>query len=292
MLSFSTNSWKPVFDRFFNLSVFLKIYRYLFLLIGLGIFLLGCSAPQAETPISFNASPSAPAIELLTPPTPQELTPRIHPTLTATPLPTVDPTATLQPETSICSPLFSTTLSDLASIISDGFHPPPAGQDGRHQGVDFAYYRKFGRDSIAGEIVQAILAGSVAASIRDRFPYGNVVIVETPFILLPTWVKELLKLTEDESLYVLYAHLAELYPSEIGGAILTCQALGTVGKSGNAGVAHLHLELRIGKAAQIFPSMSYYVTDATPEERQTYLWWRTSGEFRAIDPMLILVVNE
>lgn len=213
---------------------------------------------------------------------------QILPTLTATPLPTREPTATPLPEVEICSPLYSTPLDELAAIVSDGFHPPPPGQDGRHQGVDFAYYRKFGRDSIAGESVQAVLAGKIAAAIRDRFPYGNLLIVETPFSTIPAWVRETLDLSGGESLYVLYAHLEELYPIEMGESIVSCQPIGTVGKSGNAGVAHLHLEMRVGNAAQSFPSMAYYVAEATPEERQTYLRWRVSGEFRAVDPMLIL----
>ncbi len=213
----------------------------------------------------------------------------VYPTLTTTPLPTKDlKTATPLPEIEICSPLASTTLEALTEIISDGFHPPPQGQDGRHQGVDFAYYRKFGRASIADETVQAVISGRIAASIEDRFPYGNVVIVETTHELLPVWVRERLEIGEDKSLYILYAHLNERYPKKIGEMIAGCQAIGTVGMSGNAGVAHLHLEVRIGKSAQVFSSMAYYLADATPEERQTYLWWRTSGEFVAIDPMLIL----
>ncbi|MCS6907677.1 MAG: M23 family metallopeptidase [Anaerolineales bacterium] len=154
--------------------------------------------------------------------------------------------------------------------------------------MDFAYYRRFGRNSIAGESVQSILAGKVSGLVRERFPYGNAVIIETLSSQLPTWVKETLELAEGESLYVLYAHLAEFYPKEVGERVSSCQLIGAVGQSGNAGVAHLHLEVRIGKEAQTFPSMASYVADASPEERRAYLRWRTSGEFRAIDPMLVL----
>ncbi len=160
-----------------------------------------------------------------------------YPNLTASPLPTKDlKTATPLPEIEICSPLASTTLEALTEIVSDGFHPPPQGQDGRHQGVDFAYYRKFGRASIAGETVQAVFSGRIAVSIEDRFPYGNVVIVETTSELLPVWIRELLEIGEAQSLYVLYAHLNERYPKTIGEMIAACQAIGTVGMSGNAGV--------------------------------------------------------
>jgi len=212
----------------------------------------------------------------------------LQPTLTATSLPKIEPSPTPIPESEICSPLVSAKRSELNGIVSDGFNPPPSGQDGRHQGVDFAYYRKFGRESIAGDGVQAILTGKVSALILDRFPYGNALMTETPSLLVPSWLRERLELNQSESLYVLYAHLAEFYLGEIGEAISSCQWIGTVGKSGNAAVAHLHLEIRIGEQGQIFPSMAYYVTTASQEERQTYLRWRTSGEFRAIDPLIVL----
>jgi murein DD-endopeptidase MepM/ murein hydrolase activator NlpD len=186
--------------------------------------------------------------------------------------------------------LLSTTRAELSEIVSDGFHPPPPGQDGRHQGVDFAYYRKFGRDSIGGESVQAILPGKVAAIIHDRFPYGNALMIETPAGLVPFDVKSL-ALRQGKSLYVLYAHLEKIYPNQLGQAIASCQLIGTVGKSGNAGVPHLHLEIRIGKEAQTFASMAYYIADASPEERQAYLWWRISGEFQAIDPLVVLFAD-
>lgn len=213
----------------------------------------------------------------------------LHPTLTATSFPPFEPSPTPIPESDICSPLVSARRSELSGIVSDGFHPPPPGQDGRHQGVDFAYYRKFGRASIDGDGVQAILAGKVAALFLDRFPYGNALMIETSSLLVPSWLRESLELDQGESLYVLYAHLAEFYPTGIGEAISSCQLIGTVGKSGNAGVAHLHLEIRIGEEGQVFPSMAYYITTATQEERQTYLRWRTSDEFRAIDPMIVLI---
>lgn len=264
-----------------------KLSRW-FILLLIAVALWGCSTWHREPSSVSQQSPSPILHEAVVTITPQKLHLQILPTLTATPLPTRQLTATPLPEVEICSPLYSTPLDELAAIVSDGFHPPPPGQDGRHQGVDFAYYRKFGRASIAGESVQAVLAGKIAAAIRDRFPYGNLLIVETPFSIIPAWVREILDLSGGESLYVLYAHLEELYPIEMGEAIAGCQPIGTVGKSGNAGVAHLHLEMRIGNAAQSFPSMAYYVAEATSEERQTYLRWRVSGEFRAVDPMLIL----
>ncbi|MGB9673475.1 MAG: hypothetical protein ACPL3P_04995, partial [Anaerolineales bacterium] len=69
--------------------------------------------------------------------------------------------------------------------------------------------------------------------------------------------------------------------------VSACQMLGRVGNSGNATVAHLHLETRMGVAGMVFPSMAYYTKDATSEERSAYLWWRTSGNFKHFDPLLI-----
>jgi len=35
--------------------------------------------------------------------------------------------------------------------------------------------------------------------------------------------------------------------------------------------------------------MSYYLADTTPEEKENYILWRTSGEFRHFDPMELLL---
>lgn len=255
--------------------------------------LAGCSnrqsISQAHDLLEPSPTPGELFITALALRQPNSLT--LYPTLTATSLASSEPYPTPIPESEICSPHVSARRSELSEIVSDGFHPPPPGQDGRHQGADFSYCRKFGRASIAGDGVQAILAGKVAALILDRFPYGNAIMIETPSLLVPAWLKDSLRLKRGESLYVLYAHLAEFYPTGIREAISRCQLIGTVGKSGNAGVAHLHLEIRIGEQSQIFPSMAYYVTTATQEERQTYLRWRTSGEFWVIDPMFVLIQN-
>jgi hypothetical protein len=64
-----------------------------------------------------------------------------------------------------------------------------------------------------------------------------------------------------------------------------------VGKSGNAGIAHLHLEARLGPPSARFESMAYYKTDATGEEKNNYTRWRTSGDFRHFDPMLLLTYD-
>ena len=259
------------------------------------LFLIGTSACLANTPgMDETIGTTQPTIP---PNLPRTFSPLSTPRLQLSPS-----TISLQKESSdsaistqlpannypICSPLKTTPLADLEEIVSDGYHPPPAGQDGRHQGVDFAYYRKYGRESIAGEDIQAILGGRVSTLINDRFPYGNAVILEIPDGQMPIYFDNLIGMEKNESLYILYAHLNELKPLNVGDSIVKCQLLGKVGKSGNAGTAHLHLEMRIGKAGQVFTSMAYYTKDASEEERDQYLIWRTSGLFRHFDPMLIL----
>ena len=55
---------------------------------------------------------------------------------------------------------------------------------------------------------------------------------------------------------------------------------------------HLHLETRLGLAGVTFDGMAYYSTQTTPEERANYERWRTSGDFRHFDPMLIFLRDE
>jgi murein DD-endopeptidase MepM/ murein hydrolase activator NlpD len=192
---------------------------------------------------------------------------------------------------SLCSPLDIHPLSELPEIVTDPYNPPPPGKDDRHQGVDFSYYRRGDRLTIQGVGVQSVLAGEVAAAITDKFPYGNMVIVETAGIRLPVDLSERLGIAETESLYVLYAHMEAAPLVELGQPVSACQALGTVGMSGNAVNAHLHLETRIGPPGTRFASMMFYSTQATPEEMANYVLWRTSGVFRHFDPMRLLTVE-
>jgi murein DD-endopeptidase MepM/ murein hydrolase activator NlpD len=190
---------------------------------------------------------------------------------------------------SVCSPLALHSIQELPEIISDPYHPPPPGREERHQGVDFSYYQHKDRASILGEGVQAVLAGKVAASLVEKMPYGNVVIVETPASKLPVDLAEILDIEEGESLYLLYAHMHEPPLVELGDEVTACQELGAVGKSGNAGIAHLHLEVRVGLSGQVIEGMAYYDTKASLEEAQEYLRWRISGDFNHRNPMHLLL---
>ena len=189
----------------------------------------------------------------------------------------------------LCSPLAETELQALPDIVSAVYDPPPMGKDDRHQGVDFAYYRRGDRESIAGEVVQAILLGVVAFAQEDRLPYGNLVIIETDQDALPDDLAANLGVAPGEALYQLYAHLGAP-PILVQGQAVDCgQALGIVGQTGyNIPVAHLHLELRIGPVAARFEGMAFYDTRATELEMDAYRRWRMSGEFRHLDPMAVL----
>jgi murein DD-endopeptidase MepM/ murein hydrolase activator NlpD len=188
----------------------------------------------------------------------------------------------------MCSPLAAHVLKELPEIVSDPFNPPAPGKEERHHGVDFSYYRRGERLSIQGEEIQTVLAGRVAAALVDKFPYGNALIVETPASELPQSITEALGIAAQESLYILFAHMESAEAFELGQDLPACQFVGRVGKSGNAGVPHLHMETRIGPPGTIFASMLFYSTHATTEERENYQLWRTSGVFRAIDPMRVL----
>jgi murein DD-endopeptidase MepM/ murein hydrolase activator NlpD len=261
------------------------------IVITLCLALTACGNP------SFATSPTE--ILVLTSPTADQLLVQGTPAMTIAATPSATPSqppAAAQQSTRVavtvpaepCSPLAENSPAELTEIVSAPYNPPPMGSDARHQGVDFSYYRRDARTSILGEGVQAVFAGRVAASISESFPYGNLVIIEIPATALPTELVELLEINEGESLYTLYAHMGAAPLVTRGDAVTACQPLGEVGKSGNAGVPHLHLEMRLGSAGQQFPSMAFYSTQTTQVERDNYVLWRMSGDFRHFDPMSVL----
>jgi len=240
------------------------------------------------SPTSQLAGNSAPVIQKgTTLRTPYPIKTAIDPRRTLVPTIVTPPTPT-GPAFRLCSPLGDTSLEELRLIVSERYRPPPAGSEARHQGVDFAYFRKFNRAAIEGAGIQSILTGQVAAAVVDSFPYGNMLILETPAGSLPEEIAGRIHIEEGESLYVLYAHMERPPSLSLGDHVEACQPVGTVGKSGNAGGAHLHLETRLGPAGSRFSGMAYYKAWATDEQKANYLLWRTSGTFKHFDPMLLL----
>jgi murein DD-endopeptidase MepM/ murein hydrolase activator NlpD len=186
----------------------------------------------------------------------------------------------------ICSPLKNLSFTDLQAIISQTYNVTNPYSDFGHHGVDLGSYNFYGQYMYEWP-VQAVLYGKVAGTIEDRPPLGNAVIIETPQEMLPIEIKEALQITPGESIYHMYAHLL-LEPDIKPGQEVHCgDVIGQLGKSQTV-EAHLHLEMRIGASGRRIPGMAFYDASTTEEERQTYLWWRTSGDFMPFDPMIFL----
>lgn len=262
--------------------------------------LVSCHSPvqpeRTEQPISNVSLPSGTPAPIKIRPettrTPTSMLSQQSITQGATSTPTKNPPTDIPIQ--ICSPLALQTLVDLPEIVADPYDPPPPGREERHHGVDFSYYRREGRLSIMGEGIRSVFPGRVAAAVLDKYPYGNMVIVETQKEEMPSWMAEELQITAGESLYLLYAHMDQAPMAQLGEMVASCQSLGEVGKSGDFNVEHLHLEARIGPEGTTFDGMAYYHTNTTAEERANYELWRTSGVYRHFDPMILfsLVVDE
>lgn len=226
-------------------------------------------------------------------------------TATPEPVPTMAP-----PEVTLCSPLPGYDLQALQAAISNPFAPPPFGSDDAHQGIDFANIQ-YGV-AINGHDVQTVLPGMVASVIKNRYPYGNAVLVETPLSVLPPAMREKLEAATNitatpqpsaltcpnlpfeldgqakQSLYLIYAHMEDPPTLAVGDRVGCGTPLGTIGQTGNALAPHLHLEARVGPAGATFSSIAHYEPYISEQEMANYCTWRISGNFMLVDPMLIL----
>ena len=239
--------------------------------------------------------------------------PPAQPTPTNTPMPT--PFVLNQ----ICSPLQDETLTDLSQIITQPFKMPPLGLDYDHQGVDFSYYRRNGHIGIQGLPVYASLQGKVIAVLKEKWVYGNAVIIETPLDQIPAGWLSLLQLpdiaptvvpnprltcpvvTNDpnqnldmnkRSLYLLYAHFDQPPILKIGDPVQCGQQIGTVGNSGKSTNPHLHVEVRIGPSGAIFEGLAHYAANTSETERHNYCVWRVTNLFQMIDPMRLFNIQQ
>lgn len=268
------------------------------------LFLLLLLSACAPTP--------APQVATLAPATATTAPPTVVPT--ANPTATLAPTApepTSLPKAEVCSPLDGIALPDLPALISNPYHPPRAGSDDPHHGVDFADTLNPNRLALGGRGVRAAVAGTVVAVVADRFPYGNAVIIETPLqdlppvavFLLPTpaptitppaltcppFAAERAGDPARRSAYVLYAHMQSPPTVAVGDAVACGQPLGTIGQSGNALNPHLHIEVRVGPAGARPGSLAHYTDSATLDEMAAYCAWRVSGLFAMTNPMLLFM---
>jgi murein DD-endopeptidase MepM/ murein hydrolase activator NlpD len=267
-----------------------KIYRIglLFLL-----FLVGCGQTKT-TPLAHAMQATVgPALPLLASAAVQKTSLSGSTQVYFTPTPKREPLLpeqTSRPAFQACSPLEGHTWKDLSEIVTNPFDPPPPGKDSGHHGVDFAYYRRGDRLSIEGVPVQSVLAGVIAAVIHNRPPYGNMVIVETQAAAVPLSLAEYFGVSQHESLYLLYAHMKTDPLVKADQSVSCGERLGEVGNTppGWSSAPHLHLEVRIGLSGAQFASMAYYDNSITPQEKTNYERWRTSGEFRMLDPLRLL----
>ncbi len=261
------------------------------------------------------ASPVLPS-QTVEPTSTSTYTPIVESTNTPTPISsrTPSPTPTPLPEPYVCSPLNDVTLSQLQGIITNPFVLNTPGLDDGHHGTDFAYYRFGSHVGMAGLPIRSAMPGRVVALINNRPPYGNAIIIETPFRYLsqtwlnqmdlpspgpyaepqpamncPTLLKDDYRLNGEKSLYLLYAHMQTSSPLTLGTTVACGQEIGKVGTTGESVNEHLHLETRVGPAGASFSSLAYYDTGRTEEEAINYCIWRVTNVFHLFDPMDLFV---
>jgi murein DD-endopeptidase MepM/ murein hydrolase activator NlpD len=242
---------------------------------------------------------------VLTSPDPPPTVPAVEPTAASTV--TLAPTATEifivratpEPLSSeivlppfLCSPLAVQPLESIAEIITQPFIAPRQLDDGTykddaHHGVDLGYYTRNG-ENFTGTPVLSATNGRIAAVIHDRPPYGDAILVETPYEQIPAHVIESQSILPGHSLYVLYAHLQNLPAFSLQQKVACGDPLAETGLTGFTGGPHLHFETRWGPAGQGFESLAYYHVNTSEEERANYVTWRMSGTFRLFDPMILL----
>lgn len=269
-------------------------------------FFLGAWALTACQPAPLAFTPTVqPALS-----TPSPISQTISAPTATLPAPTAAVTPTPPPSLEICSPLDGIPVSDLPQIVSNPFDAPPLGQDVGHHGVDLAFYRFGDRVSMDGLQIRAVLPGKVVGVIPNRPPYGYAVVIETNpeniTNLLPDLIQaapamgavqphpalycpELQQPTYDpaqQSLYLLYAHMAQPPLVAPGDEIACGQPLGEVGTTGMSVNLHLHLEARLGPSGYRFASMAHYENAASQDEMANYCLWRVTNTFRMFDPML------
>jgi len=248
-----------------------------------------CSNSPAPTP-------TPPTLVLSTVEGPVPPTPTLIPTETPLPSPTPSPTPTLITEpliTEICSPLAVQPLDQITEIITQPFMMPRVMEDGSykdngHHGLDLGYYTREGVP-FTGTPVLSALDGTIAALVNDMPPYGNMVIIETPFERLPPAFVASQNIPAGNSLYSLYAHLQNLQPLALGDPVTCGQPLAETGLTGFTGGPHLHFETRWGPAGTVFEGgIAFYRADTTEAERANYQLWRMSGTFHLLDPLTLL----
>lgn len=265
--------------------------------------LAGCSALPLAQPTLPQATSGV--LPTQTPPSPSP-TSTPAPTNTSTPVPT--------PDRRISSPLEGVEAGDLRLMIAKKYKTPlPYHDEVGHSGIDLFFFRYKSLTTIEGHPVQAVLAGSVAAVVQDRYPFGNAMIIETPLENWPVWLQSGVVLpaptptitfagqpvcpgsdpslvldSPGRSLYILYAHLQDAPQFTRGDKIASGQVINRVGNTGNSGNPHLHLETRVGPSGARFDTISSYEGEKSlPQERYNYCIWALSQIFVSFDPTIL-----
>ena len=260
-------------------------------------------------------------------------TPTLTPTNTSTPFPspTFAPisTATATPTSvplvlGVCSPLQGIELSDLWRITSNTYrfkYPFSEGpsEDKNHPAVDLGFYNtKVLKNYLGEELttddgfpIQALLPGKVVEVLDDRYPYGNMVLIETPLTAISPDLLAKIQIPQpysgeeikahspcaqdqtpislsknSKSIYTLYAHMQNPSALKAGDEVQCGELIGAIGATGNSAVSieHLHLEIRVGPSDAKFGVISAYISSSTEEERYNYCIWALSEVFQPIDP--------
>ena len=234
-------------------------------------------------------NPPVPTATLTTAPIPS-LEPTSSPIPINSPSPSQIPTFTPILISQICTPLKDHELARITDYISHPFTDSiGSNQETGHHGVDFSYYTKDGNGPpIDGNPIQSMINGRVAGIGVNRLPYGNMLIIETPFENLPVAIADHFQLQAVSSIYLLYAHMLASPIHNIGQLISCGDFLGNVGNSGFSGNPHLHLETRVGPSGLDLPTMIFYDTTATLAEQAAYNEWRIGEIFTLFDPTAFL----
>ena len=241
------------------------------------------------------------------------------PTMKNLPTDTSEPTITATNQDSgrlVCSPVEGVLIDEIAGMVFNPFYPPVEGSDDPHQGVDLSDVDVNSQIARTGAGVNSVVSGKVIMVVKNRFPYGNAILIETPFEELPVnWQTTITNNPQSEpynktpaltcpqgwnemsdsnsipALFTLYAHLKNV-PDLTAGELVNCgEAIGKIGMSGNALAPHVHIEMRYGPPSGLSGSMAHYDVSASIEEMSNYCRWRVSGWYRLIDPFSLLFQN-
>jgi RHS repeat-associated protein len=123
---------------------------------------------------------------------------------------------------------------------------------GGHQGIDLWNY---------DQQIFTVFSGTVVSFLgQDIDPFGNSLVIETNFWMLPDSVITALGVKPGQSVYVLYAHMKEPPTVDLGAEVTRGQTIGKMGNTGtvfgSGGGTHLHLEARVGPSGAIFGPIS------------------------------------